>query len=47
MSTYSVPYSLNGEEILIEARVLSVAVALEDLTTHRSYRNAFSLDQVL
>jgi putative two-component system response regulator len=41
------PRGIKGEEILIEARVLSVAVALEDLTTHRSYRNAFPLDQAL
>ena len=41
------PQRIRGEEILIEARILAVAVALEDLTTHRSYRNAFSLDQAL
>ena len=41
------PRGIKGDEILIEARVLSVAVTLEDLTTHRSYRNAFSLDQAL
>ena len=33
--------------MLIEARILSVAVALEDLTTHRSYRNAFPLSEAL
>jgi putative two-component system response regulator len=41
------PWGIKGEEILIEARVLSVAVGIEDLTTHRSYRNAFSWDQAL
>jgi len=41
------PRRIKGDEILIDARILSVAVALEDLTTHRSYRNAFSLDQAL
>jgi putative two-component system response regulator len=41
------PQGLSGEEILIEARILSVAVALEDLTSHRSYRSAFPLDQAL
>ena len=41
------PQGLGGEEILIEARVLSVAVALEDLTSHRSYRNAFPLNEAL
>jgi putative two-component system response regulator len=41
------PQGIKGEDILIEARVLSVAVVLEDLTSHRSYRNAFPLDQAL
>ncbi|MDP2839234.1 MAG: HD domain-containing phosphohydrolase, partial [Syntrophales bacterium] len=41
------PRGIKGEEILIEARVLSVAVALEDLTTHRSFRNAFPLSEAL
>jgi len=41
------PQGIKGEAILIEARVLSVAHALEDLTTHRSYRNAFPLSEAL
>jgi putative two-component system response regulator len=41
------PRRIKGEAILIEARVLSVAVVLEDLTTHRSYRNAFPLNEAL
>jgi putative two-component system response regulator len=41
------PRGIKEEEILPEARVLAVALAIEDLTTHRSYRNAFSLDQAL
>jgi putative two-component system response regulator len=41
------PLGLKEEAILIEARILAVAVALEDLTTHRSFRNAFSSDQAL
>ena len=41
------PRGIKGEEILVEARILAVAHALEDLTTHRSYRNAFPLDQAL
>jgi len=41
------PRGIKGEEILIEARILAVAVALEDLTTHRSYRNAFPLSEAL
>jgi HD-GYP domain-containing protein (c-di-GMP phosphodiesterase class II) len=41
------PRGIKGEEILIEARGLAVAVALEDLTTHRSFRNAFPLSEAL
>ena len=41
------PRRIKGEEILIEARVLAVAIALEDLTTHRSFRNAFPLSEAL
>ncbi|MEW6335040.1 MAG: HD domain-containing phosphohydrolase [Thermodesulfobacteriota bacterium] len=41
------PRGLKGEAILVEARILAVACALEDLTSHRSYRNAFTLDQAL
>jgi response regulator RpfG family c-di-GMP phosphodiesterase len=41
------PRGIKGEDILIEARILAVAHALEDLTTHRSYRNAFPLDKAL
>ncbi len=41
------PNGIKGEAILIEARILAVAHALEDLTTHRSYRNAFPLNEAL
>ena len=41
------PQGIKEEEILIEARVLAVAVALEDLTTHRSFRQAFPLSEAL
>jgi HD-GYP domain-containing protein (c-di-GMP phosphodiesterase class II) len=41
------PWGIKGEAILIEARILGAALALEDLTTHRSYRIAFSLEQAL
>jgi putative two-component system response regulator len=41
------PRGIKGEEILMEARVLSVAVALEDLTTHWSYRRAFPLSEAI
>lgn len=41
------PREIKGENILIEARILGVADALEDLTSHRSFRNAFPLKQAL
>lgn len=41
------PQGIKGEAILIEARILAVAHALEDLTTNRSYRNAFPLNEAL
>jgi len=41
------PRGIKGENILIEARILAVAVAIEDLTSNRCFRNAFSLKQAL
>ena len=41
------PRGIKGEDILIEARILAVAHALEDMTSHRAYRNAFPLKQAL
>jgi response regulator RpfG family c-di-GMP phosphodiesterase len=41
------PQGIKGEEILIEARILAVTVALEDLTSHRSWRTAFPIDEAL
>jgi HD-GYP domain-containing protein (c-di-GMP phosphodiesterase class II) len=41
------PRGIKGKDILIEARILAVAHALEDLTSHRAYRNAFPLRQAL
>jgi response regulator RpfG family c-di-GMP phosphodiesterase len=41
------PRGIKGEEILIEARILAVAVALEDLTCRRAFQNAFLLKQAL
>ncbi len=41
------PRGIKGEEILIEARILAVTHALEDLTTYRSFRNAFPLGEAL
>jgi putative two-component system response regulator len=41
------PKGIKGDDILIEARILAVAVAMEDLTSHRSYRAAFPLNEAL
>jgi response regulator RpfG family c-di-GMP phosphodiesterase len=41
------PRGIKGDNILIEARILAVAVALEDLTCRRVFRNAFLLKQAL
>ena len=41
------PREIKGEDILIEARILAVAHALEDLTSHRAFRDAFPLEQAL
>ncbi len=41
------PQGIKGKDILIEARILAVAHALEELTTHRSYRSAFPLNEAL
>ena len=44
---FGFPRGIKGEAILIEARILAVAHALEDLTTNRSYRDAFPLSEAL
>lgn len=41
------PHGTRGDAILVEARVLAVAHVLEDLTTHKAYRNAFPLNEAL
>lgn len=41
------PQGIRGEEILIEARILAVAITLKDLTTHKSFRSAFPLNEAL
>ena len=41
------PKGIKGEAILIEARILAVAHALEDLTTNKSFRNAFPINEAL
>jgi HD-GYP domain-containing protein (c-di-GMP phosphodiesterase class II) len=41
------PRKIKGEAIYIEARILAVAVSLEDLMRHRSYRNGTPLHEAL
>ena len=41
------PRGIKGADILIKARILAVADAVEDLTVHRSYRNALPMDEAL
>ncbi len=41
------PQGIKGADILIEARILAVAVAIEDLTSRRAYRDAIPLKQAL
>jgi HD-GYP domain-containing protein (c-di-GMP phosphodiesterase class II) len=41
------PKGIKGKAILIEARILAVVHALEDMTTHKNYRSAFPLGEAL
>jgi response regulator RpfG family c-di-GMP phosphodiesterase len=41
------PRGIRGEDILIEARILAAAAAIEDWTSHRAFRNAFPLNEAL
>ena len=41
------PQGLSGEDILLEARVLSVADVVEAMASHRPYRPALGIDQAL
>lgn len=41
------PRGLRGDSIMIEARVLAVAIGFEELTTHRNYRAALPIDGAL
>jgi PAS domain S-box-containing protein/putative nucleotidyltransferase with HDIG domain len=41
------PRGLAGEKILLEARILGVADVVEAMATHRPYRPAFGIDDVL
>lgn len=41
------PKGLKAEAILVEARILALAGAIEDLTVHNNYREALPLDSAL
>jgi HD-GYP domain-containing protein (c-di-GMP phosphodiesterase class II) len=41
------PQGLSGENILLEARILSVADVVEAISSHRPYRPAYSLEYTL
>ncbi|MBC7319016.1 HD-GYP domain-containing protein, partial [bacterium] len=41
------PKGLKGNEILLPARILAVADVVEAMTSHRPYRPAFSLEDVI
>ena len=41
------PMGIKGENILLRARILAVADAIEDLTCHRVFRDAFPLNEAL
>ncbi len=41
------PQGLKGEEILLEARILSVADVVEAMSSHRPYRPALGIDRAL
>lgn len=41
------PRGIKGDEILLEARVLSVADVVEAMASHRPYRPALGIDKAL
>jgi len=41
------PQGLRGEDILLEAHIVSVADIVESLTAHRPYRPAYPLNEAL
>ena len=41
------PYGLSGEDILLEARIISVADVVEAMSSHRPYRPAIGIDSAL
>ena len=47
MDSSGYPLGLGGEDILLEARILSVADVVEAISSHRPYRSAFGIDKAL
>jgi len=41
------PLGLTGEEILLEARILTVADVIEAMSSHRPYRPGLGIDKAL
>ena len=41
------PKNLKGDEIMIEARIISVADVVESMASHRPYRPALGIDAAL
>jgi putative nucleotidyltransferase with HDIG domain len=41
------PLGIQGEEILLEARIIAVADVIEAMSSHRPYRAALGLDEAL
>jgi putative two-component system response regulator len=41
------PYGLEGEQISLEGRILGVADTVDAMLSHRPFRTAFSLDEVM
>ena len=41
------PYGLSGDDILIEAKIMSVADVVEAMASHRPYRPALSIEEAL
>jgi PAS domain S-box-containing protein/putative nucleotidyltransferase with HDIG domain len=41
------PFGLSGDEIMIEARIMSVADVVEAMASHRPYRPALSIEEAL
>ncbi len=41
------PLGLKGEQIILEARIISVADALDAMTSHRSYRKSVPLEEAV